>query len=308
MKKIISVIIPVLLLFSCLGLTAFAENSSVTISDDYQKLYLDGNSYSRFNNSTIEVEYFSFNADVELNATQQELIDEVVLETNENITIISADIYFKDGAVLSVGFLHDDYLEIYNEISTGQITECIIDFEWPEGNTVVTEKTALLGDAVTLYGDDLKWCDYYPVIIKTSDESLTLYEGALLIINDEYYYTDFSEAAVANWYDFNPYDYSELPAHKITDTELLASIKAAEEEYYSDDLGFLYDDNLTETVSAVFLIFVFAIVPFAILVVFLVLAIRSKTVYRKMFSTICILSGAELAIFAIITAFVMMPK
>ena len=308
MKKLISVIITAMLLFSCLGLTVFAATSSATISDDYQKLTLDGNTYSRFNTSTMEVEYFSYDTSVKLSANQQETIKEIILQANEDVTIIYADIYFKDGAVLSVGFLRDDYLGMYNDIATGESNEYTIDFEYPEGNTILVKKAALYGDSVTLGTEELEWCDYFPVVVASSDGNLTAYKGALITIDDDCYYVDFEEAHIESWYDFNPYDYAELPAYEISDAELIASIQEGEDAYYSDDFGFLLDDSFTEAVSAVFLIFVFAIIPFAIFVVFLILAIRSKTVYKKMFRLIYILSAAELAVFAIVTTFVLMGR
>ena len=129
MKKLISTIIMTMLLFSCLGLTAFANPLLATISDDYQKLYLGGDTYSRFNASMMEVEYFDADIKVELNAAQQETIEDVFLQINADTTFIYADICFKDGAVLSVEFLRDDYLEIYNEISVSENRAYIIDFE-----------------------------------------------------------------------------------------------------------------------------------------------------------------------------------
>lgn len=308
MKKIISILITAMLLFSCLGLTVFAETSSATISDDYQKLTLDGNTYSRFNTSAMEVEYFSYDTSVELSTNQQDTIKEIILQANEEVTIIYADIYFKDGAVLSVGFLRDDYLGMYNDIATGENNEYTIDFEYPEGNKILVEKATLYGDSVSLGAEELEWCDYFPVVVESSDGSLTAYRGALITIDGDCYYVDFEEAHVESWYDFNPYDYAELPAHEISDEELIASIQVAEDAYYSDDFGFLLDDSFTEAVSAVFLIFVFAIIPFALFVVFLILAIRSKTIYKKMFRVIYLLSGAELVLFAIITSFVMMGR
>lgn len=308
MKKLISVIITAMLLFSCLGLTVFAESSSATISDDYQKLTLDGNTYSRFNTSMMDVDYFSVDTPVSLTATQQEVIEEVILKVNEDSNFVYADIHFKDGAVLSVEFLRDDYLEIYNEISTNQSSEYIIDFQYPDGNTVTTEKSILYGSSVVLSSDELEWCDYFPVTAKSSDGKLTAHKGSLITIDENYYYVDYEEIDVDNWYDFDPYSYTELPAYEVTNADLVASIQEAEDAYYSDDFGFLLDDSFTEAVSAVFLIFVFAIIPFAIFVVFLILAIRSKTVYKKMFRLIYILSAAELAVFAIVTAFVMMSR
>lgn len=308
MKKLIPLIITTLLLFSCLGLTAFAESSSVTISDDYQQLTLDGNTYSRFNTSMVEVNYFSIDMPVSLSTAQQELIDEVIFQINEDTTFIYAEIHFKDGAVLSVEFIRDDYLATYDEISSNQNAEYIIDFEWPEGNTVTTEKTNLFGDSVVLDYGDLEWCDYFPVLMENNDGALSAHKGSLLIIDEKCYYVNYEEIDVDSWYEFDPYGYDELPAYEVTNTDLLASIQEAEETYYADDFGFLYNDDLTETISAVFLILVFIVIPFAIFVVFLILAIRSKTVYKKMFGTICIFSSLVLIIVGIITSFVMMGR
>ncbi len=308
MKKLISIVIMSILLFSCIGLTAFASPLSATISDDYQKLYLDGNTYSRFNTSMVEVDYFDTNIPVELNAAQEETIDKVSLQVNADTTFIYANISFKDGAVLSAEFLRDDYLEIYNEISFNENGSYMIDFEYPEGNIVTAAKADLFGNSVTLTEDELEWCSYYPVWIQNDDGTLTAYKGSLIIIEDEYYYVNYEDIKLENWYHFDPYEYDELPAYEISNAELIADIQAAEESFYSDDFGFLFDDSLTKAVSTVFLIFVFAIIPFAIFVVFLILAIRSKTIYKKMFRFIYILSAAELVVFAIVASFVMMGR
>ena len=309
MKKFKSLIIALILLFSCFGLTAFAENSSITISDDYQNLYLNGDSYSRFNASILEIDYYmTIDNPIELSAVQQETILQIELLINEQENVISADISFTDGSILSVDFLREDCFEAYNEIVNGESKEYIIDFLWPEGNTVKAKRTALFDTPVTLYVNELEWCDFYTVTASNSDNSLTALKGSLLIMDDNYYYVDFAEVGVKNAYEFVPYDYTELSAYEITDTNLLQRIKEAEEKYYADDLGFLYDDDLTETISAVFLVFIFAIIPLAIFIVFLILAIRSKTYYRKLFRTICILAAAELAIFAIIATLIVSLK
>ena len=308
MKKLKYLILTVILLFSCLGFTAFAEGSAATISDDYQTLCIDGNTYSRFNASMIDADYYVVDVSVELTALQQETIDKIEFSMTEDSIVAYADIYFKDGGNLYAGFLRDDYLKMYNELSTSENGEYIIDFQYPEDNIVPVEKSKLFGNPVVLTYEDLEWCDYYSVVMRSEDENLSVYKGSIIFIDDDGYYVDYEEVGVKSWYEFDPYEYEELPAYEISDEELIASLREGESAYYADDFGFFYDDNFTETLSAVFLIFVFAIVPFVILVVFLVLAIRSKTVYRKMFAAISILSGAELVIFAIITAVIMMCK
>lgn len=308
MKKFISIIFTITLIFSCFGLTAFAENSSITISEDYQTLSIDGESYSRFNASMLEFDCYETDKQITLSKAQQEAIASIELFANEQENIISVDITFKDGAYLSITFLRDDYLDEYNEIINNLSQNYVIDFGWPEDNTVVANRDDFFGNAIYLKSNVLEWCDYFYVTASSSDNSMTVVKGALITYDNEYYYVDFAESGIADGYSFSPYNYDTLSAHEITNEVLLKSLVEAEEAYYADDLGFFFDDDFTETISAVFLIFIFAIIPFAIFIVFLVLAIRSKTVYRKLFSTICILSGAELAIFAIITTFVMMVK
>ena len=308
MKKLLSIVITTILLFSCWGLMAFANPSSATLSDDYQKLYIGENTYSRFRPSMVEINYFDSNIPVELNASQQETIDKVSLQANEGNIFIYVQIYFKDGAILSVEFLRDDYADKYNEISAGETDTYTIDFEYPEGNLVTADKSALFGERVTLTREKLEWCSYYPIFIQSSDKALTSYKGSLIVIEEDYYYVDYDDIEIEDRYYFDPYEYETLPAHQILDDKLIADIQEAEEAFYSDDFGFLLDDDLSKSISAVFLVIVFAIIPFAIFVVFLILAIRSKTVYKKMFRFIYILSAAELVVFAIVASFVMMGR
>ena len=305
MKKLLSIVITTILLFSCWSLMAFANPSSATLSDDYQKLYIGENTYSRFRPSMIEINYFDADISVALNASQQETIDKVSLQTNEGNIFVYAQIYFKDGAVLSVEFLRDDYADKYNEISMAETSTYIIDFEYPEGNLVTTDKSDLFGERVTLTKEKLEWCSYYPIFIQSSDGVLTSYKGSLIVIEEDYYYVDYGDIQVEEHYAFYPYEYSELPAYQISDNELIADIQAAESEFYTDDFGFLLDDNLSQSISTVFLFIVFAIIPFAIFVVFLILAIRSKTIYKKLFRLIYILSATELVMFAIIASCIM---
>lgn len=310
MKKFISVIIAVILLSSCFGISAFAGSLTVTFSDDFQKLYMGANSYSRIDASMLVLENSEVKINkIELSAAQQETVKNVSLCANKQCNVIEADIYYKDGAWLNVTFLQDDYMEEYYKLVNSQINEYIIDFAWPEGNSVKAQKEDIFGSPTTLYKNELEMCNSFMVSGQSNDGSLVVFTGSLLIYRDNYYYVDFAEAGVGerSW-SFYPGDYRELSARKITDSELLESIKAAEDEFYADDFGFFYDDNFTESVSTIFIVFIFAVIPFAIFIVFLILAIRSKTFYKKLFGTVCILSAAELTVFAIIATFIMLPK
>lgn len=304
MKKLISTILFAILLFSCLGLTVFAK-TPVTLSEDYQTLTMDGKTYARVNASGLEEDYHEQVYDqVSLSEAQQKMIQSVSLETNESRTVVYATIAFLDGATLSVDFLQTDYLEDYQKIMDGQIEEYVIDFEWPEGNIVKAKNFDLWVNDTTLTEADLELCDYYYVSVQIADGSLSAKTGMLIVIDTDFYYMDFKEAGISNWIEFYPYTSGELPAHKITNEELISDLSDAETSYYADEFGFLYDDDLSETIASVFLIFLFAVIPFILLVLFLILAIRSKTVYKKLFRTIYILSGSVIVVFAIVAALI----
>lgn len=304
MKKLIATILFAILLFSCLGLTAFAE-TPVTISDDYQTITMDGKSYTRIDASNLDVEYYEqLYKQVELSAAQQEQIKNVHIEGNENLILLYAEITFTDGATLSIDFLQTDYLETYQNFLNGQVEDYTIDFGWPEGNTVDAKNFDLWVNDTTLKQEDLEYCDYYYVSAQSSDGKLSATTGALIVIDSSYYYVDFKEIGVNDYNDFYPQAFETLLAHKISNEKLISKLEDAETTYYADEFGFLFNDDLSETIASVFLIFIFAVIPFILLVLFLILAIRSKTIYKKLFRTIYILSGSVLAVFAIVTVLI----
>lgn len=300
MKKYLICIITSLLLFSCLGMTAFADDSSLTISDDYQTVYLNGESYSRFNASMINTEYEFYYVSPKLTDIQQEQVAEVSLMINQSHSLLYLDIDYKDGSNLTAHFMRDDYCDAYDKLVNNQNTPYIIDFEWPEGNRVTGSKALFTENPVILGSSELNKSSHYFVLMNILEGDIDICMGALLIIGDNYYYVDYEEIGVTRLYGFNAYEYTDLPAYKITDADLVADIAAGEEAFYNDNFGFFYDDELTSTISKVFLIIVFAVIPAIILVLFLILAIRAKTIYRKLFAAICCISGVELVIFAIV--------
>ena len=303
MKKLLFTILSAMMLLSCLTIHVFASDVT-SISEDFQELSIEGESYTRVDGSMLEVEYYeTIESEVVLSKEQQETIKNIYLETNIYENLIYAEITNLDGSVLSMEFLRNDYLNDYREI-TENCQEFIIDFEWPEDNTVTAKRDALWGSETILTDYELEFCDYFYAVTQNDDETLTAIQGSLITVDGTYYYVDFSEASVYRRFSFSPYEYSELEAYEITDASLIAKLEDAESAY-AGDIEYLYDDDASDTISAVFLIVVFALIPLIIFVLFLVSAIRSKTHYKKLFRTIYLLSGAELIIFTIITILIM---
>ncbi len=333
MKKILSIMFAFLLIFSCFAVNAFAEDMAIdddfnvfeakqptiTFSEDYQKLYVDGESFSRFDASIIsadfgytvlvEYEYTSdyytgHSAYVKLTDKQKENITDILIERNEYKNMYRIELYFNDGSNLTVYFLEDSYFDEYNKFIDGEIEQYEIDIGYPDGNVVFAEKSALFGETVTLTKNTLVnlW-DFFSVFAQNSDHSLVMYTGDLILIENDFYYIDYKECGAKDslYYDeLDESEIAELVIHKISDEKLLANLQGAMELYYSDDYGVLYDDDATNSISAVFLIFIFAVVPAVILVISLVKAIRGKGVYKKIYGTVSALCIAELIVFTII--------
>lgn len=306
MKKTLCAIITTILLISCLGLTAFANESSIVVSEDYKTITMSGYTFTRFNAHGFEITYSStLDNEIILSDTQKELVSDIRLERNEQKNIIYAEIYFKDGAILNATYLREDCFGDYLAFTNGEDMTYEIYFYYPERTTIEATKETLFGKQITLGSDVLEWCDMYEVFCFSEDKSLSRAAGALLIEDGKYYYVDFVAMGVTDIEYFYPADFDELPAYELTDKSLLADIKEVEEEYYSTDVGFLFNDSFTKTVSAIFLTVVFAVIPFVILVLFLIFTIRSKKLYRKLYGMVCILSGLELAIFATLSILMM---
>lgn len=346
MKKIISIIIAVLLISSCFAIGTFAEDVVIgesdtggwtettmeeygsvyyekqpifTFSEDFKKMYVDDEQFSRFDISMLSSDFgYSVQVDdeynpslrnsayVDLTDVQKETVSNIFIKTNSVKTMYRIELYFTDGSNLTIYFLQDTYFDDYNKVVSGEWNEYVIDFEYPTGNTVTAQKSDLFGEAVVKNDNQLSMYDWYPVKVQNSDKSLVAHKGFIFIDGDEYYYLDSAENKVEGyyWYETGFGDVPDFTVHKITDEALIAELAVAEQRYYDDDYGYLYNDDTTDTVSAVFLIFVFAVVPFIILVIFLVKAIRGKGIYQKIYGAVAALCVAELAVFTIIAVII----
>lgn len=346
MKKLLSLIISFVLIFSCFAVTVFAEDMAIesvetptslfeedtiqdfdvfnakmpigTFSDRYENFYADGEQYTRINATIVEMNldyywiveeeykdnnYSGTSIYIEFTNQQKQEIKTVSLKSNKDRTLVEATLTYFDDAEMTIVYLKDAYLDEYNKVVSGQTETLTIDFMYPYSNSVEAQNNQLIGEMTTFTNSrlvDLE--DDYDVIAKNSDGSMSVVVGKLLIIDDEYYYLNFREAGFDedDWYSGSIGKIANKPLQKITDEALITEIDNAMVEYYEDDYGVLYDDNATESISIVFFIFVFAVVPLAILVFFLIKAIKGKGIYKKMYFTVVAVCLTEIIVFSIL--------
>lgn len=345
MKKILSVILSLMLIFSCFAVTVFAENfawDSIeepndlfeedtiedfdvfnakmpigTFSDRYEKFYVDGEQYTRINATQIDMDldYYwiveeEYNSDyylgnsiyIELSNQQNQEIKTVNLKSNKQRSLVEATLTYFDDVEMTIVYLKDSYLDEYNKVLNGETDTLVVHFTYPNNNKVIAQKNQLVGETVTFSRNQLADLnDDFDVIAENSDGSISAVIGKLLLINDEYYYLNYAETGLEEKDVYgNIGKLANKPAHKITDEAIIKEFDDALVVYYEDDYGVLYNDSATESISIVFFIFVFAVVPLAILIFFLIKAIRGKGIYKKMYFTVVAVCLAEIIVFAIL--------
>lgn len=340
MKKILSIIIAFMLIFSCFATTAFASKYNIifdedldpfkvqepvgAFSDNYEKFYINGVPHSRVNANAVTVS-FKYNLLVrdEHNANyysggtiyidfteeQKQKISEIKIQHNEECTIFSITIEYNDGALLTATYLNDDYFEEYNNVINGNVDRYVVDFMYPSGNYVETTRDKLKGEPVTLTRNQLSsWgkFDSCDVVAKSKDGSISMIVGAILMLDNNYYYLNFKETGKDedDVWSGSIGALAGVQLYKVTDAELIKFFDDAMTDFYEDDYGILYDDDATESISIGFFVFVFAIIPFVILVFFLVKAIKGKGIYKKMYFTVVAVCLAEIIVFAVLTGIV----
>ena len=329
MKKILSLIISFILIFSCFAVTVFAEdtiedfdvfNSKMpigTFSDRYENFYADGKRYTRINATVVEMDldYYwiveeEYNSDyylgtgiyIELTNQQKQEIKTVKLKSNKERTLVEATLTYFDEVEMTIVYLKDDYLGEYNKVVNGETDTLTVDFSYPYENKVVAQKNQLLGETMTFTRNQLSgFNNSFDVTAQNSDASMSVIAGKVLLIDKEYYYLNFTEAGLTEKdFDYNLGKFADKPIHKITDTDLIAEFDNAMVKYYEDDYGVLYDDSATESISIGFFVFVFAFVPLAILVFFLIKAITGKGIYKKLYFVVVAVCLAEIIVFSIL--------
>ncbi len=305
------------------------ENAPViTFSDDFKTLYYNGFTYYQKDLSLFEsyigtdfetdANYYEdyddvistddydliYYADYELTEKQEKTVKFVDVSGDDIIVYIT--VYYKDGTSLSLDLLREDYLDDYDNLLSEKYTNYEVDFEYPGGNIVKVDREILFENEKEAVNNKEFYNDYMIeyVYIHSDDGALSYQPGLVVIFGDEYYYFSYEENNLyPDYYDYSFFDLywseSDIYVHKITNEQVVAELQDAEQAYYEDDLGYLENDELANSVSYFFLILIFGVVPGIAFIVSLIFAIIKKKTYRKLLFTVCGFTLAEIITFII---------
>ncbi|MBR2040676.1 MAG: hypothetical protein IJ948_04785 [Clostridia bacterium] len=279
----------------------------ITLEDELNGLFVNGEYYTLFNANNIETDGFDeFQYAISMSEKLKERTQDVDLYMSMDLAVVSATYNFKDGTSLSAHYLKHSLVREFDRLVSDNWQIGEIEFEYPYDNQLPVNQEKLFGRQINLFTKEIGDKNYHEFrVYATTDKcELRAEKGMLITSNDKYYYIDYAKAELGNIKYFNIADYAEILAFEITDENLCDKIEECIDEYYDDDYGFLDDDNFTESVSKVLLTIVFLILPLAIFILFLILAIRSKGYYKKLFRIIYI-SAVLVVIMFIVLAIIL---
>ena len=297
MKKLLCVFLALLAAVCLLSMTVSAESAPV-LSEDLQTLTVGNKTYSQADLSAMNLFYGYELGSVQLPNNLQNQIKNTVVHCTENEWVISVELYYYNGARMELCFVEDSVLPEVLEICQGDEVVCYVDFWWENRPSVSAPIAQFKDEPTTLNMVSPGNFSYYEVIHFHEELDTYVYRGFLYAYRDTYYYVDYQENNICNPVGFYPSAGPDLyKAYKITDPELLEQIMSGIESEYSGTT------QLGQILSSIFLTFVFAVIPAAILVLSIILFLKTKAYYRLTWGITGGLCIAELIVFMILYLF-----
>lgn len=281
-----------------------AGNAMPFLSEDFTTLTIDGETYHRmdisyFENYTLENELF-----IALTDDQQLQVKNATLATDSKKIIASVSITYRDGSSFSAGFVKDSQRDRLTALLEDENTTAWVEF-W---NAYSVSATAPIknfkGKPVQLRDNFLNYCDQFFVYGINYNINIRCILGVVLTHEGKFYYVDAQETGY-NPYDSDLWSYDFLDGYEITNEALLTALQENTEEYYSDGVGMLYDDDFTEDMSIGVLVLLFGILPGFVLILAVILLIRSKGYQRKTWAVTAGIAASELAVFGVLVGIFM---
>lgn len=316
MKKTLTFVLTLVLLISVFPVfNAFATDDACYLSDDLSTLHYSGHDYLRTNlNRFYYDDYYVNNVEPALPDSIRAQVSECVLRVDKEGIIIILSINFKDGSEYFAKYLRSDWQDTYKSVTQGRGESFYLEYgtynekELPLSvEQLYGEKTEL--DTSSLYmGNELYvYTNELYVYTKTENGELVHQRGIIFEVKNEYYFVDCSELSPVPNTSYNVWeDYDSLPAYKITDEEVAKDLKAA----FSDEMFNFFggaDINTSGIVCTIICSLIFGLIPFITLALAIVLMIRTKGYYRKLFAIIGGLSLLELIVFVILAIVFIVP-
>lgn len=302
MKKILSLITSVLIALTIFAVPSFAKtNDTVAFSDDFSYVYYNGVRYIATDSRYFYINDYAEPIEVTLTKEQKQKIKAMSITPYDSGFYLEADYLLNNNTSVYCTYINEYYYKHYQNAIEGKVTTVyLIDEELTFNlQNLLRNKTSILVSEDSEY-------DSYNIIYQFFDGDAEVDLGIVFKQDDKYYYLDYATAGIEFIYGF---DFSDIvdknvTVYEITDEESLAVLDSALGDSYYEESP-LFDDKTTTLISGFLLILIFGIIPLGLLILFLILAIRSKTKYRKIFFGLSVLCILQIAVFSVLFFMIM---
>jgi hypothetical protein len=251
----------------------------------------------------MDISYLDYSLENELSIAltdeQQLQVKKATLETDSKDIIALVSLTYQDGSTLSAGFVKDSQRERLTALLEDENTTAWVEFWNSYSQSITSPIKNFKGTPTKLDRKFLNYCDQFNVYGINYNINIRSILGVVLTHDGKFYYVDAQETGY-NPYDSDLWSYDFLDGYEITNEALLTALQENTEEYYSDGVGMLYDDDFTEDMSIGVLVLLFGILPGFVLILAVVLLIRSKGYQRKTWAVTAGIAASELAVFGVL--------
>ena len=299
MKRFFAVAVIALSLLCLLSFTVSAAPAAV-LSEDLQTMTCYGQTYSRADISLLDL-YLEDYTHIELQVPQalSEDLKTYKVAHDEAFSIISVKLYYQDGSVLTVPFVADLYSDLLWQLHHDDNLEADVNNYWNDYQEITAVIGDLKGEPVYLDSDQLQEGDLLEVCVRSEELNCVVNRGAVCVRYQQVYYVDYLENNIVDTSAYTALENPDLRGYQVTDPTLRQEILDAvrnKNSYINED------DQVELSLSAIFLCFVFAIIPTVIFIFSTIIAIRSKGYYKLTWGITAGLCIAELGVFLIIVS------
>ena len=170
MKKLLSFIMIFVLLSSVFVVPAFAaDDSALTISEDYKYIYYNGKTYCYVDDDSAVLYWDTLSIyDYELSEKQKNAVEEVYLEIEPDYeSFIRLYIYYKKGGLFNGTFIEESYLDEYESVLLGQGEYTYTEITY--GYTDIPDTAVLTGGESFVLTEEEIW-EYYVYFVYTGNK------------------------------------------------------------------------------------------------------------------------------------------
>ena len=292
MKKILSLLLLVLILGSTLsfGVCADGGKAEVVIGSNFENIIYNGNEFLPLKNDTPyyrnsfvnDTSHYLYDIEFE-SKSDENFYKDLSVEVYDNCDYIIDTVFYnyQNGYEEKEFFIEKTHYEEYAKIKKGESdsysTESYYDIKFPLSKQDI--ENWLKSEKVTVPGRSLLYDETHPLYSVDKNGEFYYQIGLIIRVGGDYSLLLYTEYDRSYFYSDGLFAFESTPItiYKLEDKDLARVLTSNYDETPDDELDWLVSPDVSDTVVLIASIILFGILPFAVVVVSLIFAIKKKT-------------------------------